>query len=161
MTHNQEFVRSGRDRDAKLLCIQQISHWTSAENEIFQNELNIDVERSAGVISHISQFSTEYNCAHHNIGQWYLSRLEERNWHYLKQVSVNERNESRNITLCLPLLPMVMKIPINYKWELRNTLIDYSFRLSVTRYTNIFEDCINNHSTPPVYKCVAYPLLRL
>ena len=141
LTHNQELVRSGRNRAAKLLCIQQISHWTSAENEIVRNELNIDVVRSAGVTLHISQFSTEYNRAHHNIGQWYLSRLEERNWQYLKQVSVNKRDESRNITLSLPLPPMVMKVPINYKWELRNTLIDYSFRLSVTRYTNIFEDC--------------------
>ena len=51
LTHNQELVRSGRDRAAKLLCIQQISHWTSAEYEIFRNELNIDVERSAGVTS--------------------------------------------------------------------------------------------------------------
>ena len=125
---------------------------------MFRNELNIDVERSAGVTSHISQFSTEYNRAHNNIGQWYLSRLEERNWQYLKQVSVNERDESRNITLSLPLPPMVMKVPINYNWELRNTLIDYSFRLSVTRYTNIFEDSTNNQTTPPVYKCVAYPL---
>ena len=54
-----------------------------------------------------------------------------------------------------------MKVPINYNWELRNTLIDYLFRLSVTRYTNIFEDCTNNHTTPPVYKCVAYSVLRL
>ena len=76
-THNQELVRSGRDRAAKLLYIEQISHWTSATNKIFQNKLNIDVEQSPGVISHISQFSTEYNRAHHNIGQWYLSRLEE------------------------------------------------------------------------------------
>ena len=69
LTHNQELPCSGRDRAAKLLCIQQISHWTSAANEIFRNELNIDVERSAGVTSYISQFSTEYNGAHHNIGQ--------------------------------------------------------------------------------------------
>ena len=47
LTHNQELVCSGRDRAAKLLCIQQINHWTSAENEIFRNELNIDVKRSA------------------------------------------------------------------------------------------------------------------
>ena len=114
LTHNQEIVRSGQDRAAKLLCIQQISHWTSAENKIFRNELNIDVEKSAGVISHISQFSTEYNCAHHNIGQYYLSRLEERNWQCLKQVTVNERDELRNITISLPLPIMVMKVLINY-----------------------------------------------
>ena len=76
-------------------------------------------------------------------------------------MSVNERNESRNITISLPLSPMVMKVPMNYNWELRNTLIDYLFRLSITRYTNIFEDCTNNHTTPPVYKWVAYPILRL
>ena len=109
----------------KLLCIQQTSHCTSSENEIFRNELNIDVEQSAGVISHISQFSTEYNRAHHNIAHWYLSRLEERNWQYLKPVFINDRDESRNITISLPLPPMVIKVPINYNWELRNTLIDY------------------------------------
>ena len=113
LTHNQELVRYGRDRAAKLLCIQQISNWTSAENEIFRNELNIDVKRSAGVTSHISQFSTEHNRAHHNIGN-NTSRLEERNWQYLKQVYVNERNELRNITISLPLPTMVMKVPINY-----------------------------------------------
>ena len=133
-THNQELVRSGRDRAARLLNIQNISHLTSAENEIFQNELNIDVERSAGVISHISQFSTEYNRAHHNIGQWYLSRLEEQNWQYLKQVFINERDDTRNITISLPLPPMVIKVPINYNWELRETLIDYSFRQYYTIY---------------------------
>ena len=158
LTHNQELVCSGRDRAAKLLCIQQISLWKSAENEIFRNELTIDVKRLAGVTS---QFSTEYNRVHHNIWQWYLSRLEERNWQYLNQVSVNERDESRNITLSLPLPPMVMKLPINYNLEQRNTLIDYSFRLSVSRYTNIFDDYTNNHTTPPEYKCVAYSLLRL
>ena len=73
LTHNQKLVCRGQDRAAKLLCIQQICHWTSAENVIFQNELNIDVEKSAGVISHISQLSIEYNRAHHNIRQWYLS----------------------------------------------------------------------------------------
>ena len=56
---------------------------------------------------------------------------------------------------------MVMKVPINYNWELRDTLIDYLFRLSIERYTNIFADCTNNHSTPSTYKCVPYPLLRL
>ena len=45
--------------------------------------------------------------------------------------------------------------------ELRDTLIDYSFRLSIERYTNIFEDCTNNHSTPSTNKCVAYRLLRV
>ena len=36
LTHNKELVYSGRDRAAKLLCIQQISPWTNAENEIFE-----------------------------------------------------------------------------------------------------------------------------
>ena len=87
------------------------------KNEIFQNELNIDVERSAGVISHISQISTKYNRAHHNIIQWYLSRLEERNWQYLKQVFINELDNSRNLTISLQLPPMVIKVQINYNWE--------------------------------------------
>ena len=53
-THNQELVCSGRARASKILCIQQLSHLTIAENKIFRTKLNIYDETSAGVISHIT-----------------------------------------------------------------------------------------------------------
>ena len=58
--HDQEMIRSSRIMAAQLLCKQRLSQWTVVENTIFLSELNVDTERSAGILSHINRLHSYY-----------------------------------------------------------------------------------------------------
>ena len=50
-SHDQGMFRSGRLSASRNLCKQHLSSWSTADNEIFLNELGLDVERSHGIIN--------------------------------------------------------------------------------------------------------------
>ena len=77
-THDQEMVRSSRIRAAKLLCKQRLSQWTLAEITIFLSELGVDIERSAGILSHVNRLHSDYMRAIDTPGQWFQIQLEQR-----------------------------------------------------------------------------------
>ena len=70
-TNDQQMVRSSRIRAAKLVCKQRLSQWTAAENTIFLSELGVDIERSAGILSHINRLHSDYMLAMDTPGQYF------------------------------------------------------------------------------------------
>ena len=126
-THDQEMIRSNRIRAAKLLCKQRLSQWTVAENTIFLSELGVDIERSAGILSHVNRLHSDYMRAMDTPGQWFQIQLEQREWQYHKQIIVNDDDDTRKILISLLLPPLVFKVSSEWYWPLRNEIIDFTF----------------------------------
>ena len=160
-SHDQELVRSGRDRMARTLCKQRLSQWTIAENNLFINELGIDVERSAGIISHVNRLHTDYMRAHNDPGQWFRSRLEHRDSLFYKQIQLDDIEDTRKIVLSIPFPPLVYKVPAEWDYTLKNTLVDFTFRLRIERITKLVDECSYTRTTEPIYRCSVDPLLRI
>ena len=116
-THDQEMVRSSRIRAAKLLCKQRLSQWTVAEDTIFLLELGVDIERSAGILSHINQLHSDYVRAMDTPGQWFQIQLEQREWQYHKQIIESDDDDTRKIRISLPLPPLVLKVSSEWYWQ--------------------------------------------
>ena len=56
---------------------------------------------------------------------------------------------------------MVLTVPVSWVWELRNTVIDFTFHLNIQRISSIVSDCENYQSIPIKYLCKASPIMRL
>ena len=160
-THDQEMVGSSRIRASKLLCKQRLSQWTVAENTIFNSGLGVDIERSAGILSHVNRFHSDYMRAIDNPGQWFQIQLEQREWQYHKQIILNDDDDTRKILISLPLPPLILKVSSEWYWPLHNEIIDFTFRIKVERLTNLNDECSYTRSATPSYKCIAIPVVRL
>ena len=161
VSHNQELVRSGRERTSRILCKQRLSQWTSVENNLFLSELGIDVDRASLIISNVDRLRTEYMLGHSDPGQWFQTRLEHREWLYLKRIFLNDDEEIRKIFISIVLPPLVMKVPEEWDWGLKEIVNDFTFRIKVERFTKYSDECTINTNVQPFYRCSVYPLLRL
>ena len=109
-THDLEMVRSSRIRAAKLLCKQRLSQWTVAKNTLFLSELGVDIERFAGILSHVNRLHSDYMRAMDTFGQWFQIQLEQRKWQYHKQIIVSDDDDTRKILISLPLPPLILSV---------------------------------------------------
>ena len=138
-----------------------LSQWTIAENTIFLSELGVDIERSAGILSHINRLHSDYMRAMNTPGQYFQIQLEQREWQYHKQIIVNNDDDTRKILISLPIPPLVLKLSSEWYWPLRNKNIDFTFYIKIERITNLNDECSYTRSATPRYKCVANPVVRL
>ena len=127
ISHDSELVRSNRRISLRNLCKHRLSQWAAAGNEMFKSEHGVDVERGAHIMSNIGRLQTTYQQAYEDPGQWFLSRFEERNWLFTRKVALIAEETLRSISISLPLPPMVLKVPESWCWELRNTVIGFTF----------------------------------
>ena len=75
-SHNQELVRSNRINAALLLCKQRLLQWNTENLNIFERELDIKIERTAGIIANINPLQTDYSRSNYDINLWMRERLE-------------------------------------------------------------------------------------
>ena len=130
-------VRSSQIKAAKLLCKQRLSQWTVAENTIFLSEIGVEIERSAGILSHVNRLHSDYMRAMDTPGQLFQIQLEQREWQYYKQIIVNDDDDTRKILISLPLAPLVLKLSSEWYWPLRNKIIDLIFGIKIERLSNL------------------------
>ena len=64
--HNQEMARSNRINASLILCKQQLLQWNSENFNIFERELEIKIERTAGIIANINPLQTDYSRSQHD-----------------------------------------------------------------------------------------------
>ena len=148
-THDQDMVCTSRLRAAKLLCKQRMSQWTTAENTIFLSELGIDIERASGIMSHINQLHFDYMPAMNSPGQWFQVQMERREWQFHKQIVVSDDDDTREISICLSLPPLVLKVSDQWYWPLRNMLVDFTFPIKIERITNLDDKCSYTRTVTP------------
>ena len=113
----------------------------------------MDIERSAGILSHINRLHSDYGRAMDTPGQWFQIQLEQREWQYHKQIIVSDDDDTRKIIISLPLPPFVLKVSSEWYWPLRNEIIDFTFSIRIERITNLNDKCSYTRSATPSYKC--------
>ena len=52
-------------------------------------------------------------------------------------------------------------MPETWYWQLRKTLVDFSFHLLIKQISSVASDCENGQSVPTKYLCKASPIMRL
>ena len=67
---------------------------------------------------------------------------------------------TRVMSVRLPLPPMVLKVPKNWNKQLKNKIINFSFYIEIIRSSILSDDCSNTQSIPARYMCKATPLVR-
>ena len=159
-SHDQEIIRSSRIRAAKPLCKQRLSQCSLAENTIFFSELGVEIERSAGILSHVNSLHNDYMRAM-DTGHWVQIQVEQREWQYHKQIILNDDDDTRKILISLSLSPLVLKVSSDWYWPLCNEIIDFTLRIKIERQTNLNDECSYSQLATPSYKCVANPFVRL
>ena len=161
ISHDNELVRSNRQISLKNICKHRLSKWAATDNEIFKPELGIVLERGTHIMSNIGRLQTTYQQAYEDPGQWFYSRFEELNLLLTREVVLIAEETLRQISISLPLPPMVLKLLEAWYWPLRNTIIDFIFHLNIRRTSSIVSDCENGQSDPIKYLCKASPIMRL
>ena len=95
-------------------------------------------------MSNIGRLQITYQQAYEDPGQWFHSRFEELNLLFTREVALIA--QETQISISLPLPPMVQKVPVAWHWPLRNTIIDFTFYLNIRRTSAIVSDCENSQS---------------
>ena len=121
----------------------------------------MDIEQSAGILSHINRLHSDYGRAMDIPGKWFQIQLEQREWQYHKQIIVIDDDDTRKIIISRPLPPFVLKVSSEWYWPLRNEIIDFTFRIRIERITNLNDECSYTRSATPSYKYVTNPVVRL
>ena len=80
----------------------------------------MDIERPAGILSHINRLHSDYVRAMETPIQLFQIQLEQQKWQYHKQINVSDVDDNRNIIISLPLSPLVLKVSSEWYWPLRN-----------------------------------------
>ena len=87
-------------------------------------------------------------------------RLELNVWNIGKSIAIHDRETTQIISIRFPLPPMILKIPENWNYELKDKIIDFSFYIEIIRTSSVIEDCSNNLNGPLSCMCIATPLVR-
>ena len=119
------------------------------------------MERGAHIMANIGRLQTTYQQAFEDTGQWFYWRFEELNLLFTREVALIAEETLRQISISLPLPPIVLKVPETWYWPLRNTILDFTFHLDIQRTSSIVSDCENSLSVPIKYLCKASPIMRL
>ena len=144
-------VRSNRINAALLLCKQRLLQWDTENYYIFERELEIKIDRTAGIIANINPLLTDYSRSSHDINLWMRERLELNVWNIGKSIAILDRETTRVISIRFPLPPMILKIPEYWNSQLKDKLIDFSFYIEIIRTSSVIDDCSNSQNVPLSY----------
>ena len=62
-----------------------------------------------------------------------LERFELNVWNVGKSIAIYDSENTRVMSVCFPLPPMVLKVPENWNEQLKNKIIDFSFYIEIIR----------------------------
>ena len=82
-------------------------------------------------MSNIGRLQTTYKKAYEDLGQWFHSRFEKRNWLFTREVALIAEKTLRSMSISLLLPPIVLKVLKSWFQQLRNTVIDFTFHLNI------------------------------
>ena len=96
-----------------------------------------------------------------NPSEWLGMILDRHSWRFKSEIEIDEVNNFRIFKIVMPLTPLILKVPENWYWDIRETTVDFTFVLKITRKSKLSDDCSTIFNAQPVYLCEALPIIRL
>ena len=91
-------------------------------------------------MSNIGRLETTYQQAYEDPGQWFQSRFEELYLLFTREIALIAEKTLKQISIILPLPPMVLNVPKAWYWPLRNTIIEFTYHLNIRRTSLVVSD---------------------
>ena len=95
---------------ALILFNQKLLQWDKQNNQIFERELGINIERTSEIMFNIITLQTNYLKSNTEAGLWMRERFQFNYWNIGKSIMIYDSKNNRVMSIRFPLPPLVLKV---------------------------------------------------